>query len=104
MKGNSDVVILGRAIRPNEKAILLAQVVPAAFDELAEGVRRYRLDRITRFRETCPDADLRLTTMVEPPDFEAEARDDPGAGAFRRLTGKGEGTDGKQWLLFGRVS
>ena len=83
----------GRAIEPNEKAILLAHFVQAAFDELAEGVRRvaksdsrnrinvnaspyfatrYLLDRITRFRETCPDADLRLTTMVELPDFVAD--------------------------------
>lgn len=83
----------GRAIEPNEKAILLAHFVQAAFDELAEGVRRvaksdsrnrinvnaspyfatrYLLDRITRFRETCPDADLRLTTMVELPDFIAD--------------------------------
>lgn len=83
----------GRAIVPNEKAILLAHFVQAAFDELAEGVRRvaksdtrnrinvnaspyfatrYLLDRITRFRETCPDADLRLTTMVDLPDFVAD--------------------------------
>ncbi len=83
----------GRAIEPNEKAILLAHFVQAAFDELAEGVRRvaksdtrnrinvnaspyfatrYLLDRITRFRETSPDADLRLTTMVELPDFVAD--------------------------------
>lgn len=83
----------GRAIEPTEKAILLAHFVQAAFDELAEGVRRvaksasrnrinvnaspyfatrYLLDRITRFRETVPDADLRLTTMVDLPDFVAD--------------------------------
>lgn len=83
----------GRAIEPNEKAILLAHFVQAAFDELAEGVRRvakpdprsrinvnaspyfatrYLLDRIDRFRDIAPDADLRLTTMVDLPDFVAD--------------------------------
>jgi LysR family transcriptional regulator, glycine cleavage system transcriptional activator len=83
----------GRAIAPNEKAILLAHFVQAAFDELEEGVRRltkadqrnrinvnaspyfatrYLLDRITRFRDIAPDADLRLTTMVDLPDFVAD--------------------------------
>lgn len=83
----------GRAIEPNEKAILLAHFVQAAFDELAEGVRRvaksdarnrinvnaspyfatrYLLDRINRYRETAPEADLRLTTMVDLPDFVAD--------------------------------
>jgi LysR family transcriptional regulator, glycine cleavage system transcriptional activator len=83
----------GRAIEPNEKAILLAHFVQAAFDELEEGVRRvaksdtrnrinvnaspyfatrYLLDRINRFREIAPDADLRLTTMVDLPDFVAD--------------------------------
>jgi LysR family glycine cleavage system transcriptional activator len=83
----------GRAIEPNEKAILLAHFVQAAFDELAEGVRRvarpdtrnrinlnaspyfatrYLLDRINRFRDIAPDADLRLTTMVDLPDFVAD--------------------------------
>lgn len=86
----------GRAIEPNEKAILLAHFVQAGFDELAEGVRRvarsdtrnrinvnaspyfatrYLLDRITGFRETVPDADLRLTTMVDLPDFAADEVD-----------------------------
>ncbi len=80
----------GRAIEPNEQAILLAHYVQAGFDEFAEGVRRvtkagYRnriyvnaspyfairflLDRLARFREIMPDVDLRLTTMVDLPDF-----------------------------------
>lgn len=80
----------GRAIEPNEQAILLAHYVQSAFDELAEGVRRvtktgpktrinlncspyfatrYLLDRIGRFRDNMPGADLRLTTMVDLPDF-----------------------------------
>ena len=83
----------GRSIEPNEQAILLQHFVQAAFDELSEGVRRvarqdhrsrinvnaspyfairYLLDRITRFRDLAPDADLRLTTMVDLPDFVAD--------------------------------
>ncbi|MDO5370278.1 LysR substrate-binding domain-containing protein [Paracoccus sp. (in: a-proteobacteria)] len=83
----------GRAIEPNEQAILLAHYVQSAFDEMEEGVRRitkvgrrnrvnlnaspyfatrYLLDRLGRFRDTLPDADLRLTTMVELPDFVAD--------------------------------
>lgn len=82
-----------RAIEPNEQAILLAHYVQAGFDEFAEGVRRvskagyrnriyvnaspyfatrYLLDRLARFREIVPDADLRLTTMVELPDFASD--------------------------------
>jgi LysR family transcriptional regulator, glycine cleavage system transcriptional activator len=84
---------LGRAVEPNEQAILLQHFVQAAFDELSEGVRRvagqdnrnrinvnaspyfairYLLGRITRFREIVPDADLRLTAMVDLPDFVAD--------------------------------
>mgnify|MGYP006188075457 CR=1 FL=1 len=33
---------------------------------------RYLLDRINRFRDIAPDADLRLTTMVDLPDFVAD--------------------------------
>lgn len=84
----------GRTIEPNEQAILLAHFVQAGFDEFAEGVRRvsnavsrsrinlnvspyfatrYFLDRLHRFNAIVPDADLRMTTMVDLPDF---ARDD----------------------------
>lgn len=84
----------GRMIEPTEAAILLAHHVNAGFAELAEGVRRvtrgphrqrlnlnsspyfatnYLLARLAQFREVLPGADLRLTTMIEPPDF---ARDD----------------------------
>lgn len=83
----------GRAIEPNEQAILLAHYIQAGFDEFAEGVRRvtklgqrnrinlnaspyfatrFLLDRLARFREIMPGADLRLTTMVELPDFVAD--------------------------------
>lgn len=83
----------GRAIEPNENAILLAHFVQAAFDEMAEGVRRvakatvrnrvnvnaspyfatrYLLDRVAGFRAVAPEADLRLTTMVDLPDFVAD--------------------------------
>lgn len=84
----------GRTIEKTEAAIVLARFVDAGFEELAEGVRRvtnkkyknritlnvspyfatrYLLPRINHFRETMPDSDLRMTTMVETPDF---ARDD----------------------------
>lgn len=84
----------GRAIEPTEQAILLAHFVQAGFDEFAEGVRRvtksgyrnrinlnaspyfatrYLMDRLEQFRNKFPGVDLRLTTMVDLPDF---ARDD----------------------------
>jgi LysR family glycine cleavage system transcriptional activator len=84
----------GRSIEPGEQAILLAHFVTAGFDEIGEGIRRvtrstqrnrinvnaspyfatrHLLDRLARFRDILPDADLRLTTMVDLPDF---ARDD----------------------------
>jgi len=84
----------GRTIEPTESAILLSHYVRAGFDEFAEGVRRvtksaYRdrinlnaspyfathflLPRLALFREILPGADLRLTTMVDLPDF---GRDD----------------------------
>lgn len=83
-----------RAVEPTEAAILLAHYVQAGFDEFAEGVRRvtrgsgrerinlnvspyfathYLLPRLARFRDRVPGADLRLTTMVDLPDF---GRDD----------------------------
>lgn len=84
----------GRSIEPTESAILLAHYVEAGFNEFAEGVRRvtrstyrdrinlntspyfatnYLLKRLSNFREVLPGADLRLTTMIDLPDF---ARDD----------------------------
>lgn len=84
----------GRSIELTESAILLSHYVRAGFDEFAEGVRRvtkstyrdrinlnaspyfathYLLPRLSLFREILPGADLRLTTMVDLPDF---ARDD----------------------------
>lgn len=84
----------GRSIEPTEAAILLSHYVKAGFDEFAEGVRRvtkssyrdrinlnaspyfathYLLPRLSLFREILPGADLRLTTMVDLPDF---GRDD----------------------------
>ncbi|MCF4129500.1 LysR substrate-binding domain-containing protein [Methylobacterium sp. SyP6R] len=80
----------GRAIEPTEDAILLAHYVQSGFDEFQEGVRRicktgpshqinlnaspyfatrYLLDRLDRFRDRLPEADIRLKTMVEVPDF-----------------------------------
>jgi len=84
----------GRSIEPTEAAVLLARYVDAGFEELAEGVRRvtnqkyknritlnvspyfatrFLLPRLEQFRESVPQSDLRLTTMVETPDF---SRDD----------------------------
>lgn len=84
----------GRAIELTESAILLSHYVNAGFEEFAEGVRRvtksayrerinlnaspyfathYLLPRLALFREILPGADLRLTTMVDLPDF---GRDD----------------------------
>lgn len=84
----------GRSVELTEPAILLAHYVKAGFDEFAEGVRRvtkstyrdrinlnaspyfathYLLPRLSLFREILPGADLRLTTMVDLPDF---GRDD----------------------------
>lgn len=83
----------GRAIDPTEQAILLAHYIQAGFDEFAEGIRRvsklgqrnrinvnaspyfatrFLLDRLSQFRALMPGADLRLTTMVDLPDFVAD--------------------------------
>jgi LysR family transcriptional regulator, glycine cleavage system transcriptional activator len=84
----------GRSIELTESAILLSHYVKAGFEEFSEGVRRvtkstyrdrinlnaspyfathYLLPRLSLFREILPGADLRLTTMVDIPDF---GRDD----------------------------
>ena len=84
----------GRSIEPTEAAVLLAHYVEAGFAEFAEGVRRitrsgyrdrinlntspyfatnYLLHHLSEFREEMPNLDLRLTTMIDMPDF---ARDD----------------------------
>lgn len=84
----------GRSIELTEQAVLLSHYVEAGFAEIAEGVRRvtksvyrdrinlnaspyfatnYLLPRLSSFREVLPGADLRLTTMIDMPDF---ARDD----------------------------
>src|SRR5262245_55400329 len=84
----------GRSVELTESAVLLAHYVKAGLEEFAEGVRRvtkstyrdrinlnaspyfathYLLPRISLFREILPGADLRLTTMVDLPDF---GRDD----------------------------
>ena len=84
----------GRSIELTEQAILLSHYINAGFEEFAEGVRRvtkstyrerinlnaspyfathYLLPRLALFREILPEADLRLTTVVDLPDF---GRDD----------------------------
>lgn len=85
-----------RAVEPTADAILLAHHVQAGFDEITEGIRRvtrarqrnrininaspyfatrYLLDRLARFRAIMPEADLRLTTMVDLPDFQRDEVD-----------------------------
>ncbi len=80
----------GRSIELTELAILLSHYVNAGFEEFAEGVRRitkstyrerinlnaspyfathYLLPRLSSFRQVLPGADLRLTTMIDLPDF-----------------------------------
>ncbi len=83
----------GWVIESTEQAILLARYIQAGFDEFSEGIRRvtnvtyrnrinvnaspyfasrYLIDRLERFRDRLPGADLRLTTMVTLPDFAAD--------------------------------
>ncbi len=86
----------GRSIESTEAAVLLARYVEAGFEELSEGVRRvtnrkyrdrlalnispyfatrYLLPRLSGFHEFQPQSDLRLTTMVETPDFKRDDTD-----------------------------
>ncbi len=83
----------GRSIEATEAAVLLARYVEAGFEELSEGVRRvtrqkcrdrinlnvspyfatrYLLSRLSGFRGFQPQSDLRMTTMVETPDFRCD--------------------------------
>lgn len=85
-----------RVVEPTEQAIVLSHFIEAGFDEFTEGVRRitnstYRnrininvspyfatrflMERLERFRELMPGADIRLTTMVSIRDFAAEEVD-----------------------------
>ena len=84
----------GRSIEPTEAAVVLSRFVNAGFEEFAEGIRRvsnqkykdritlnvspyfatrYLLPQLEHFRESVPNSDLRMTTMVKLPDF---VRDD----------------------------
>lgn len=86
----------GRSIEPTEAAILLSHYVNAGLEEIAEGVRRvtesaarerislnaspyfathYLLPRLSLLREVLPGVDLRLTTMVDLPDFVRDSVD-----------------------------
>ena len=86
----------GRVVEPTEQAILLSHFVQAGFDEFTEGISRvtkstyrnrininvspyfatrYLIERLERFRDRIPAADLRMTTMVELPDFAADEVD-----------------------------
>ncbi|ANQ24683.1 transcriptional regulator [Vibrio natriegens] len=86
----------GRVVEPTESAIVLSRFVQAGFDEFAEGVRRvtrstyrnrininvspyfathYLMSRLEKLRVQLPGADIRLTTMIELPDFTADEVD-----------------------------
>ena len=86
----------GRSIESTEAAVLLARYVEAGFEKLSEGVRqvtdrrhrdritmnvspyfatRYLLSRLSGFHELQPQFDLRITTMVETPDFKRDDTD-----------------------------
>lgn len=86
----------GRTIELTDAAVLLSHYVNAGFDELAEGVRRvtqvqqrdrialnaspyfathHLMPRLAQLREVLPDIDLRLTTVVNLPDFARDAID-----------------------------
>jgi LysR family glycine cleavage system transcriptional activator len=83
----------GRIVEPTEQAIVLARFVQSGFNEFEEGVRRvtqstfrnrininvspyfathYLMQRLEKFRTASPGADIRLTTMVELPEFAAD--------------------------------
>jgi LysR family glycine cleavage system transcriptional activator len=80
----------GRSVELTESAILLSHFVQAGFYEFSEGVRRvtkpatrarinlnaspyfaarHLLPRLSKFHEVLQAADLRLTTMIDTPDF-----------------------------------
>ena len=86
----------GRGIKLTEEGVLFSQFVHAAFDEVLEGVKRvsktahrervninvspyfaarYLLDRLGTFQEREPGIDLRLTTLLEMPDFATDEID-----------------------------
>jgi len=86
----------GRSVKLTEKGAAFAQHVEAGFEEILAGVRRmtrpnprervnlnvspyfatrYLLDRLGDFRRIVPRVDLRLTTMVETPNFAADEVD-----------------------------
>lgn len=85
-----------RVIEPTEQAIVLSHFIEAGFGEFTEGIRRvtnstyrnrininvspyfatrYLMERLERFRELMPGADIRLTTMVNIRDFAADEVD-----------------------------
>lgn len=84
----------GRVIEPTEQAIVLSHFIDAGFEEFREGIKRvtkatyrnrininvspyfatrYLMQRLERLRDRLPGVDLRMTTMVETPEF---ARDE----------------------------
>jgi LysR family glycine cleavage system transcriptional activator len=87
---------VGRGIRLSEQGMLFSQFVHGAFDEIVEGVKRvsktsprdrvninvspyfatrYLFDRLRGFQEKEPGIDVRMTTMLETPDFATDEID-----------------------------
>jgi LysR family glycine cleavage system transcriptional activator len=87
---------VGRGIRLSEQGMLFSQFVQGAFDEIAEGVKRvsksaprdrvnvnvspyfatrYLFERLGSFQEKEPGIDVRMTTMLETPDFATDEID-----------------------------
>jgi LysR family glycine cleavage system transcriptional activator len=87
---------VGRGIRLTEQGILFSQFIQGGFDEILEGVKRvskasprdrvnvnvspyfatrYLLDQLGVFQEREPAVDLRMTTMLETPDFATDEID-----------------------------
>ncbi len=86
----------GRSIEPTEAAIVLSHFVSQGFEEIAKGVlrvtrgatrerinlnvspffaARHLLPEFSAFSEVAPSADLRLSTMVDMPDFHRDEID-----------------------------
>jgi LysR family glycine cleavage system transcriptional activator len=87
---------VGRGIRLSEQGMLFSQFVQGAFDEIVEGVKRvsktsprdrvnvnvspyfatrYLFDHLSSFQEREPNIDVRMTTMLETPDFATDEID-----------------------------
>ena len=86
----------GRSLELTESGILLSHFVKAGFDEIAEGVRRvsrgrererinvnaspyfasrYLMPALNAYREVAPQIEIRLSTIIDLPDFSRDEID-----------------------------